>query len=62
MNLEEFESQSRDAVEQTLNQLNTATLLVAQLEIQISEAGSAVQSLSRLIDGFVTEQRGSTGD
>lgn len=57
MDLEAFESQTRDAVEQALNQLNTASLLVAQLEIQISEAGSTVQSLSRLIEMFVAQQR-----
>jgi hypothetical protein len=57
MDLEQFESQARDAIEQALNQLQTATLLAAQLETQISETGRSVQDLSRSIETFVTEQR-----
>lgn len=57
MNLEEFESQTREAVEQTLNQLNTASLLVGQLETQIAETGKNLQTLSHLIEAFITEQK-----
>ncbi|MCU0570669.1 MAG: hypothetical protein MUF49_29345 [Oculatellaceae cyanobacterium Prado106] len=59
MNLEEFEHQTRDVIEQTLNQLHTATLLIAQLENQISETGRTVQSLSQLIEAFVAQQKDS---
>jgi hypothetical protein len=57
MNLEEFESQTREAVEQTLNQLNTASLLVGQLETQIAETGKTLQTLSHLIEAFIAEQK-----
>lgn len=58
MTLEEFESQTRDELEQTLNQLQAATLLIAELSTQISQAGGVVQSLSRRVETFVSQQRG----
>lgn len=59
MNIEELEAQARDAIDQTLNQLQAATLLMAQLETQISETARSVQILSRLIETFAAEQRQS---
>lgn len=60
MNLEEFEQQSREAIEQTLNQLHTASLLAGQLENQITETGSRIQQLSRIIEAFVAQQKQNT--
>lgn len=57
MNLEEFESQARDSIDQALNQLHTATLMVARLEIQLAEAGSSIQHLSQQIEEFLLQQR-----
>jgi hypothetical protein len=57
MNLQEFESQYRDAMDETLNQLQTATLLLAQVEAQIAEIGSTVQNLSLRVEEFITQQR-----
>lgn len=57
MTLEEFESQTREELEQTLNQLQSATLLIAELTTQISQTGRTVQSLSQSIEAFVTQQR-----
>ncbi|MBD1863557.1 MULTISPECIES: hypothetical protein [Trichocoleus] len=57
MEIEEFESQTRNAIDKILNQLQTATLLIAELESQISEAGASVQTLSQLVETFVIEQR-----
>lgn len=57
MNLEEFESQTRHSLEQTLNKLHTATLMVAQLETQLSEAGRTIQVLSQQIEEFIIQQR-----
>ncbi|PSB33102.1 hypothetical protein [Stenomitos frigidus] len=57
MTLEEFESQTREELEQTLNQLQAATLLIAELTTQISQTGRTVQVLSHHIETFVTEQR-----
>jgi hypothetical protein len=57
MNLEEFELQTRDVLEQTLNQLQAATLLATELETRISAAGQSVQALGQLIETFVAEQK-----
>ena len=57
MTLEEFESQTREELEQTLNQLQSATLLIAELTAQITQTGRTVQSLSQNIETFVTQQR-----
>jgi hypothetical protein len=57
MNLDEFELQIRNVIEQTLNQLQTVTLLVSQLETRISETGQAVQTIGQLAETFVLEQR-----
>ncbi len=57
MTLEEFESQTRDELEQTLNQLQAATLLIAELETRIAETGRTVHLLSRSIETFVAQQR-----
>ncbi len=57
MNLDEFEAQTRDAIEETLNQLQTATLLVSELESKISQTGHAIQALGHLVEMFVAEQR-----
>ncbi|MBF2050014.1 hypothetical protein [Leptolyngbya sp. 7M] len=57
MDLEEFEAQTRSTIEQTLNQLHTASLLVGQLETQIAETGKTVQTLSQLIENFIAQQK-----
>jgi hypothetical protein len=57
MDLEQFYAQARESIEQALNQLQTATLLAAQLETEISETGRSVQSISRTIETFVIAQR-----
>ncbi|MBW4581728.1 MAG: hypothetical protein KME42_19330 [Tildeniella nuda ZEHNDER 1965/U140] len=57
MTLEEFESQTREELEQTLNQLQAATLLIAELTTQISQTGRTVQVLSQHIETFVIQQR-----
>jgi len=62
MNLEELESHTRDTVEQTLNQLHAASLLVAQIEIQIAGAGRSVQALSQTLESFLREQRQNSED
>jgi hypothetical protein len=57
MTLEEFELQTRDELEQTLNQLQSATLLIAKLAAQISETGRTVHLLSQSVETFVTQER-----
>ncbi|MDX2232497.1 MAG: hypothetical protein NW220_22895 [Leptolyngbyaceae cyanobacterium bins.349] len=56
MNLEEFRNQTRSALEATLNQLQSATLLVAELEAQIADAGRTVQHLTVVVEQFINSQ------
>lgn len=62
MDLEEFEAQTRETLEQALNQLHTLALLVGQLETQIAETGRSLQSLSQLIETFIVQQRQNETD
>jgi exonuclease VII small subunit len=57
MNLEEFETQYRRTIEESLNQLQTAVLLVARLEAKIATVGQDLQNLSQIVEEFITEQR-----
>lgn len=56
MNLEEFEIQYRDAIDETLNQLQTVVLMLAQLQIRITNVGLNLQDISQTVEAFVTEQ------
>lgn len=60
MDIYEFETQTRDTLESALNQLQTATLLLSALEMQISESGDTIKDLSRVVETFITHQRDST--
>lgn len=62
MELNEFESQFRSMVDLTLNQLQTVTLLIAQLQRQNIDAGDSVQRLTQLVEDFVVEQRNNQTD
>lgn len=57
MNIEEFENQYRNSIDEALNQLQTAVLLLAQLEDRITVIGQDLQNLSQTVEEFVTEQR-----
>ena len=57
MNLEEFETQYRNRLDETLNQLQTAVLLVAQLEVRLTNVGQDLQILSQTVEEFITQQR-----
>ena len=57
MNLQEFETRYRNEIEESLNQLQTAVLLVAQLQVKIINAGENVQNLSHSLEEFLSEQR-----
>jgi hypothetical protein len=57
MNLQDFESQYRDAMVETLNELQTAMLMLAQVQRKISEIGSTVQHLSQNVEDFITTQK-----
>lgn len=57
MDINELESQARDAIDQALNQLQSSTVLLTQLETQIFETARAIQVLSQLIETFAAQQR-----
>uniref|UniRef100_A0A832HA79 Uncharacterized protein n=1 Tax=Oscillatoriales cyanobacterium SpSt-402 TaxID=2282168 RepID=A0A832HA79_9CYAN len=56
MNLEEFRAQTRSALEESLNKLQAATLLLTELETQVTEAGRTIQVLTRIIEDFISVQ------
>ena len=56
MNIQEFETEYRDALDEANNQLQTAVLLVAQVEVSIASIGQALQNLSQSVEEFVSEQ------
>jgi hypothetical protein len=62
MNLEEFETLTNAEIEQTLNHLHTASLLIGQLETQIAETGKSLHRLSQLIETFVGQQKQQSQD
>ncbi|MFH7030548.1 MAG: hypothetical protein ACHBN1_35625 [Heteroscytonema crispum UTEX LB 1556] len=57
MSLQEFESQYRDAMAETLKELQTTVLLLAQVQRKISEIGSSVQNLSQSVEEFIVNQK-----
>jgi uncharacterized protein YoxC len=57
MNVQEFESQYRDAMSETLDELQSAMLMLAQVQRKISEIGSSVQSLSQSVEDFIQVQK-----
>lgn len=57
MNLEEFETHYRNTIDQSLNQLQTAVLLLAQLEARITNVGLDLQRLSQTLEEFINDQK-----
>ncbi|WP_242030348.1 hypothetical protein [Coleofasciculus sp. FACHB-501] len=57
MKLEEFENQYRNAMDDTLNQLQTVILLLAQVESQVRKISSSVQSLSLTVEKYINENK-----
>lgn len=57
MNLQDFESQYRHAMDETLNELQTAMLLLAQAQRKITEIGNNVQNLSQSVEEFIVNQK-----
>ncbi|MFN6487057.1 MULTISPECIES: hypothetical protein [unclassified Nostoc] len=58
MNLQDFEVQYREAMAETLNELQTAALLLAQVQQKISTIGNSVQNLSERVEEFIADQKG----
>ncbi|MBE9213343.1 hypothetical protein IQ247_11790 [Plectonema cf. radiosum LEGE 06105] len=57
MNSQDFESQYREAMNQTLNELQSAILLLAQAQRKISIIGSSVKNLSESVEEYLIKQK-----
>ncbi len=57
MNSQDFESQYRETMNETLNELQSAILLLAQAQRKISIIGSSVQSLSQSVEEHLIQQK-----
>jgi exonuclease VII small subunit len=57
VNLHEFESHYRNAIDEALNELQTAVLLLAQVQNKITQVGTSVQSISQRVEEFLSEQK-----
>ncbi|MEH2152146.1 hypothetical protein [Nostoc sp.] len=57
MNLQDFEIQYREAMVETLNELQTAVLLLAEVQEKIQIIGSSVQNLSERVEEFIANQK-----
>ncbi len=57
MNLDEFENQYRRALDANLNRLQTAVLLIAQLEAIVVDVGQDLQNLTLTFEEYVDKQR-----
>lgn len=57
MNLQELETQYQNAIEESLDQLQTAFLLLTQLEARITNIGQNLQSFSKNLEEFISEQK-----
>ncbi|MEH2420338.1 MAG: hypothetical protein V7K48_05150 [Nostoc sp.] len=57
MNSQDFEVQYREAMAETLNELQTAVLLLAQVQHKISQIGSSVQNISERVEEFIANQK-----
>ncbi|MCC5649781.1 hypothetical protein LC609_07975 [Nostoc sp. XA013] len=57
MNPQDFEAQYREAMAETLNELQTVVLLLAQVQHKISTIGSSMQHISEEVEEFIAEQK-----
>ncbi len=57
MNIQEFESNYREAMAEALNELQTAVLMVAQVQRKIAEIGNSVQKMSENVEEFINNQK-----
>ncbi len=55
--MQDFEAQYREAIAETLNDLQTAVLLLTEAQSKISQIGNSVQNLSQRVEEFIAEQK-----
>lgn len=57
MNLEEFETTYREAMDEALNELQAAILLLAQVQRKIYEIANSVQHLSESVEEYINNEK-----
>jgi hypothetical protein len=57
MNIHEFENQYRNAIAETLDELQSAMLMLAQVQLKISQIGNSVQNISQSFEECITRQK-----
>ncbi|MCG6137120.1 MAG: hypothetical protein MET45_21215 [Nostoc sp. LLA-1] len=56
MNIQDFESNYRAVMAETLNELQTAVLLIAQLQRKLDTIGNSVQIMSEKVEEYITNE------
>ncbi|NJM70506.1 MAG: hypothetical protein HC862_09880 [Scytonema sp. RU_4_4] len=56
MNTQEFESQYRNAIDETLNELQTTILLLEQIQNTIFRLSNSLQNLSQSVEEYINTQ------
>jgi len=60
MNIDEFESQYRQIMDQSINQLQIAVLMLSrlpQVEANLLDARQNLQTLNQIVEEFISQQR-----
>ncbi|MEA5604587.1 hypothetical protein [Nostoc sp. UHCC 0252] len=57
MNIQDFEAQYREAMAETLNELQTAVLLLEQVQNKILTIGNSIQNISKQVEEFIADQK-----
>ncbi len=53
MTSEDLQQQYREALDETLNQLQSVTLLIAQIEAKMDDVRESMQSLSEIMEAII---------
>lgn len=53
MTSEDLQQQYREALDETLNQLQSVTLLIAQIEAKMDDVRESMQSLSAIMEAII---------
>ncbi len=57
MKLEEFEANYRNAMDETLNQLQTVVFLLSRVETQVVEISHSIQTLSQTVEEYINKNK-----
>lgn len=57
MDLEDFESQYRQKINELIGQLQTAVILKTQLEAQLIAIGNNMQAITQIVEEYIKQKR-----